>query len=219
MKIKGTMFLLALFLGMAHLSSGQVEYPEDKVSWKFTVEQDGEDAYIVGTITMVEHWHIYAANLPEGAFSIPTEIKLTPNKNYKSVGGVREPKPIFEHDEIAGEDLYYHSNTVKLKRKITVLSEEDFTIKGSFSFQTCDDDHCLPPHTAEFTVKVKGVKKEKETGENTNTDLFENAKGDEVTDDNGNVFVKVNNKWHQVPKGNSTEFYKKYIELAGKDEK
>ena len=215
MKIKGALLLLLLLVSAAKVSYGQIEYPEDKVSWKFTVEQDGEDAHIVGTITMVEHWHVYAANLPEGAFSIPTEISLDPNKSYKAIGGVREPKPIFEHDELAGEDLYYHSNTVILKRKIKVLSEKDFTINGSFSFQTCDDDHCLPPHSADFTVNVKGVEPKEEVPE----DLFENAKGDEVTDAEGNVFVKVNDKWHQVPEGNSKEFYKKYVELAGRDEK
>ena len=206
--------LLFLTIGMK-VSYGQIEYPEDKVSWKFTVEQDGEDAYIVGTITMVEHWHIYAANLPEGAFSIPTEINLKPNKNYKTVGGVKEPKPIFEHDEMAGEDLYYHSNMVKLKRKIKVLSEEDFTIEGTFSFQTCDDDHCLPPHFADISVKVKGVQPKEEAPE----DLFENAEGDEVTNEDGQVYVKVGGEWHPVPEGNSVGFYKKYIALRGKDEK
>ncbi|MDB3907476.1 protein-disulfide reductase DsbD family protein [Crocinitomicaceae bacterium] len=213
MKIKGALLLLLLLVSAAKVSYGQVEYPEDKVSWKFTVEQDGEDAYIVGTITMVEHWHIYAANLPEGAFSIPTEISIKPNKNYKAIGGIREPKPIFEH--VAGEDLYYHSNTVVMKRKIKVLSEKDFTIDGTFGFQTCDDDHCLQPFTTDFSVKVKGFEPKEETLE----DLFENAKGDEVKDDEGNLFVKVNDKWHQVPEGNSSEFYKKYIELAEKDEK
>ena len=149
MKIKGALLLLLLLVSAAKVSYGQIEYPEDKVSWKVTVEQNGEDAYIVGTITMVEH------------------------------------------------------------------SEKDFTINGSFSFQTCDDDHCLPPHSADFTVNVKGVEPKEEVPE----DLFENAKGDEVTDAEGNVFVKVNDKWHQVPEGNSKEFYKKYVELAGRDEK
>lgn len=215
MKSKGKMFLLALFVGLTQLSYGQIEYPEDKVSWKFTVEQDGEDAYIVGTITMVEHWHIYAANLPEGGYSIPSEMILEANKNYKSIGGVKEPKPTYERDKVTGEDLYYHSNTVKLKRKIKVLSEEDFSINGSFSFQTCDDDHCLPPYSAKFSVKVNGVKPKEETPE----DIFENATGDEVKDDEGNTFVKVNGEWHQVPEGNSVGFYKKYLALRGKDEK
>jgi len=141
-------------------SWGQLEFPEDKVSWKFTVEQDGEDAVVVGTITMVEHWHIYAVNLPDGVFTLPTVVTLDKSSDFKLVGGVTEPKPIFEHDELADEDLYYHSHTIKLKQKIKVLSEDDFTLTGTFEFQTCDDTHCLPPFDTEFSVKVKGVEKD-----------------------------------------------------------
>jgi len=52
----------------------------------------------------------------------------------------------------------YHSNTIYLKQKIKINSENDFTLKGVFSFQTCDDKQCLPPHEVDFSIKVKGVK-------------------------------------------------------------
>jgi len=150
---------LTLFTGSVN---AQMEFPEDKVNWSFSIEQDGEDAYIVGEITMVEHWHIYAVHLPEGVYIIPTTLDLKPSSSYKLVGKVTEPKPHFEHDDITDEDLYYHSNTIKIKQKIKVLSENDFTIEGEFGFQTCDDTHCLPPYTAELSLKVKGVEKEVE---------------------------------------------------------
>lgn len=155
---KFAFFLISMFMITA--ANAQLEFPEDKVSWKFSVDQKGEDATIVGTITMDEHWHIYAANLPEGVFILPTEIKLKASPEYKAVGGVIEPKPKFEHDELTDEDLYYHDGTIKMSRKIKVLTDKDFKIKGTFVFQTCDDVKCLPPYSAEFTVNVKGVKKE-----------------------------------------------------------
>lgn len=221
--MRGLIFILVAFFTFQ--SNAQLEFPEDKVSWKFSVEQDGDVAYIVGTITMVEHWHIYAANLPDGAFALPTELKLTPSTKYKNVGKVIEPTPIHEFDELADEHLYYHSGTVKLKRKIKVTSEEDFTVKGVFFFQTCDDNHCLPPHEAEFEVKVKGVKKEVE--ETSNTDNQVKAENGEVLfsiedgfakDENDNDYVEFNGKWFIVPEGNSAAFYKKYLMLGGKHE-
>lgn len=196
--------------------SAQLEFPEDKVSWNFTVVQDGENATIIGTITMVEHWHIYAAKLPADSYLIASDVVLKKSTNYKTLGGVIEPKPHFEHDDLADEDLFYHSNTIKLKRKIKVLSEKDFTLKGVFSFQTCDDTHCLPPHEADFEVKIKGVAKEVDVEGSAND--FSLVSGDETTDKNGNSFVKVNNEWFQVPAGNSSEFYKKYLSLGGKHE-
>ena len=189
-----------LLVGFAVLMTfgvkAQLEFPEDKVSWSFSVQQNGDEATIIGKITMVEHWHIYAANLPEDNMAIPTEIELTASDKYKAIGGVIEPKPIFEHDELADEDLYYHSNTVLLKRKIKVLSDKDFEIKGVFSFQTCDDTHCLPPHYADFTVKVKGVKAtvEEELIEQEELDEEIEPVIDESEDELSNDEVKEDNE-------------------------
>jgi len=209
-------FLVLSAMMMSNNASAQIEYPEDKVSWKFTIVQDGDEATVIGTITMVEHWHIYAANLPDDSFSSPTEFVLTKSSKFKTVGGVIEPKPIFEHDELADENLYYHSDKILMKRKIKVLSEEDFTLSGEFTFQTCDDTHCLRPYTAEFKVKVKGVepKEEVETPENIE-ETFTEVNDDEATDKDGVIYVKVSDKWHAVPEGNSTAFYKKYLTLVG----
>jgi len=139
-------------------TAAQLVLPEDKVSWSFSVEQNGDEATVIGKVTMVKHWHIYAAYLPSGSYLIPTKVNLTPSSNYKLVGQLVEPKPILEHDNITGEDLLYHSNTIYLKQKIKINSENDFTLKGVFSFQTCDDKQCLPPHEVDFSIKVKGVK-------------------------------------------------------------
>lgn len=165
-------FLLLSFLFSAFALSevkAQLELPEDKVHWKFTVEQKGDEATIIGTITMEPKWHIYAANLPEGVFILATEINLPKSSNYKVVGGVIEPKPHFEHDDLTDEDLYYHSGTVKLKRKIKVLSEKDFKLTGTFTFQTCDDVKCLPPYSADFTVTIKGVSADQTEATNAET--------------------------------------------------
>ena len=75
--------LVALFLFVTNVNA-QMEFPEEKVSWKFSIEQDGCNAIIVAKITCVEHWHVYAANLPEGSFLLPTEIE--PDKSCSDLG-------------------------------------------------------------------------------------------------------------------------------------
>lgn len=220
---KSILLFLVLFTGLMSAElNAQLEFPEDKVSWKFTSVQDGADVTVIGTITMVEHWHIYAANLPDGVFTLPTTLELEKSSNYKTVGGVIEPKPHFEHDELADEDLFYHSETIKLKRKIKVSTGKDFVLKGTFGFQTCDDTHCLPPYEADFELNIKGVKQENNNDEAIVQGIentFSSINGDEAKDKNGDSFVKVDNTWHKVPEGNSATFYKKYISLGGSDEK
>ena len=220
---KSILLVLVLFAGLLNTTlNAQLEFPEEKVNWKFTAIQNGEDVTIVGTITMVEHWHIYAAHIPAGSFTLPSTVDLTESSNFKTIGDVTEPKPHFEHDELADEDLYYHSNTVVFKQKIKVLSEKDFVLKGVFGFQTCDDTHCLPPHEADFEVKIKGANKEASVEESKLTALeknFASIYDDEAKDKEGASFVKVNDAWHKVPEGNSNAFYKKYLSLGGNDEK
>ena len=79
--------IVAVFLLLLNVRA-QVEYPEDKVSWEFSIEQEGCNAVIIGKITCVAHWHVYAANLPKGTFLLPTEIEPKKSPNYKVIGKV-----------------------------------------------------------------------------------------------------------------------------------
>jgi len=158
MKLLKRYVLLPIMALLLFVSNGnaQIEFPEDKVSWDFSLEQNGCEATIVVKVTCVEHWHVYGANLPEASFLLPTEVEPDKSSNYEVIGKVIEPKPEFYHDEAADEDIFQHSNAFTLKRKIKINSKEDFTLKGRFSFQTCDESHCLPPFDADFSLKVKG---------------------------------------------------------------
>lgn len=152
-------FILLITLLSYQFSVAQIN-PLEKVSWKFSVEQNGCEAYVIGTATIVNHWHVYAAHLPEGGFALPTEMNLEKSDKYEIVGKLQEPKPEKVHDEILNEDLFLHSGTVKFKQKINILSDKDFTLKGSYTFQTCDDMQCLPPFDDVFEVKIKACNKE-----------------------------------------------------------
>ncbi|PCI96441.1 MAG: hypothetical protein COB15_10175 [Flavobacteriales bacterium] len=209
--------LVALFLFVAN-ATAQIEFPEDKVSWKFSIEQDGCNATIIAKITCVEHWHVYAANLPPEAFSLPTEVEPEQSSNYTVVGKVLEPKPEFYHDDAADEDIYQHSNSFTLKRKIKISSKKDFTLKGRFSFQTCDETHCLPPFDTGFELKVKGCEDEEvteEAGGKAIENSFESVNGDEAKGKDGAEYVRFEESWVRVPEGNSVKFYKKYLSLGG----
>ena len=208
-----TKILVIFFLFLTANSIAQLEFPEDKVKVKFSVEQDGEDAIIIATITVVPHWHINAVKLPEGSFGLATEFNLVKSPSFLLVGGTIEPKPIEKFDELADEKLAYHEGTIKMKRKIKITSEKDFDIKGSFTFQTCNEVRCLPDYTYNFTVKINGVEKKEaqKTEEN-----FDNVSGSITKNKEGVSFVKVDKSWYEVPKGNSPEFYQKYLMLSKK---
>lgn len=151
-----------------------IELPENMVKVKFSVEQNEAEAFIVAEVSVVNHWHINASVLPKGSFGLPTKFDLKPSKHYKVVGGIIEPKPINKYDDMADEHLSYHEGKFKMKRKIEVLSSEDFDLVGSFNFQTCNEVKCLPDYTYDLKVKIKGVEGAVETTIDSETDTLQN---------------------------------------------
>lgn len=212
-------FIAFTFLTVFFTSFAQVELPEDKVKWSFSIEQKDNEATVIAKIKVVEHWHINAVKLPAGSFGIPTTFELKASKDFKSVGGIIEPKPTEKYDELADEQLAFHEGSIILKRKIKVLSEKDFELQGSFGFQTCNDVKCLPDYSVSFKLKVKGVvNKQAIEDQKTLINEFVNVNNEVATDKSGSKYVLVYGRWHKVPNGNSVAFYKQYLILKLKDE-
>ncbi len=147
--------LLSLFTFSVGMTISQIELPEEKVNAKISLQQNDCNLEVVIDVDIVEGWHINSHVLPEGSFSIPTNITIEKSKNYKFRTGIIEPKPILEFDEMADEMMSYHHHKFSLKKKITSNSKKDYVLKGVFSFQTCNDVKCLPEYEQPFELKVK----------------------------------------------------------------
>jgi thiol:disulfide interchange protein DsbD len=146
---------IALILSGKLFSQG-FELPEDKVKYSINVIQKKCVVSIIADIDIEEGWHINGANLPLESFSIPTDLVLDTSSMFISEDSIYEPEVKRIYDKIAKEDLYLHQGKIKISRKVVVNSEKDFVIKGVFTFQTCDDSHCLAPYDGPFEIKVKG---------------------------------------------------------------
>ena len=168
-----------------NLFSQEIEFPEDKVKHSITAVQKGCEVSIIADIEIEEGWHINGANLPLESFSIPTDLYLDTSSMFVIEDTIYEPN--FEHvyDDIAKEDLYLHEGRITISRKIYVSSGKDFILKGFFTFQTCDDNHCLPPYDGPFELKIKGCDVEtlNEINFNSSEVVQENSSNDLVEDD------------------------------------
>jgi thiol:disulfide interchange protein len=132
-----------------------IDFPEDKVKWKFRVEKTEKDVFVVAEVKIEKGWHINAIVLPKGTFGLNTNWTLAKNSNYKLIGKVSEPKPLFMHDNVADEDVAYHVGTVLFKQKIELLTDKDFVIKGTYDYLTCNDFGCLPQYSSTCSINVK----------------------------------------------------------------
>ena len=170
--------LLFLFSGK-NIVSQEMEFPEDKVHYIISAEQNGCEVTIKASIEIDDDWHINAANLPPESFSIPTDLFIDTSSNYILDDKISEPEYHHVYDEIAKEDLYLHSGQLTISRKLYVSTKSDFTVKGFFTFQTCDDNHCLPPYDGPFELAVKGCN-------------FEEFEIPEISEENDIVIVEEN---------------------------
>lgn len=196
--LKNALIILSLFFTYQS-SIAQID-PLEKVSWEFSVEQTNCEAYIIGKATIVDKWHIYAAHLPEGGFALPTVMELEKSDKYEIIGKLEEPKPEKVHDEILNEDLYLHSGTIAFKQKIKILSNKKFKIKGTYSFQTCDDIQCLPPYDDVFEVKVKGCKLDEESNNSEMSFVLNETVNTDSTEEEVTTGITENeNKTKQAP--------------------
>ena len=190
---------LTIFILLSGSNFSQLELPEDIVKVKFSLEQNGAEAFIIADVTVAPKWHINASKLPKGSFGLPTTFDVKPTKNFKVIGGIIEPKPHEEYDPIAEENLAYHEGKFKIKRKINVLSTTDFEVTGSFNYQTCNEVRCLPDYTYEFNLKVKGVEENLNTTEasvdddTTTNDVSNNLHIEETNDDNQSNSISPEN--------------------------
>jgi thiol:disulfide interchange protein len=156
MKLKYIIIFFTSFL--LGTSFSQVALGKDKVKWKFIVEQKDCEATIIAEATIENHWHINAIKLPKEVSSYATAFNFSKSKEYSLVGDVQEPKAIFKHDDLIDEDLYYHEGKIKFRQKIKINGQNDFKIKGTVDFQTCNESECLPPYLNSFDINIKGCK-------------------------------------------------------------
>lgn len=159
------MKLKRLVLGflMAIVSLSAVGQQLNPAKWKYDVKPTSEnEAELVFTVTLDENWHIYSQHTDEMG-PIGLSFSFDKSADYTLVGGVSEPKPHEEYDEMFKCTIRSFSGTVVFKQKIKINSAKDFTVKGVMSYQLCNDGSCIAPEDIDFAFNVKGAKAEATT--------------------------------------------------------
>jgi thiol:disulfide interchange protein len=129
----------------------------DPVSWRASVEQEGDEATLIIKANIGEGWHLYSQHLPSDEGPIASEFTFTESSDFTTDGPVKEGKFITHYDPNFEMDLNYFEGRAVFKQKIKVTSSADFIIKGSVYYMVCDEEKCLPPKDVEIEFKVAGV--------------------------------------------------------------
>ena len=145
--------IFACILGMG--LSAQVLNP---VKWEYSVKSAGNNTYkLVFHALIDQNWHLYSQHIAEGG-PIPTSFDFNTDNHFTLMGKPEElSKPEVKFDKSFNLEIRLFSKEAVFVQEIKSISSDVFTVKGTIEYMCCDDRHCLPPHSDEFSIQVQPV--------------------------------------------------------------
>jgi thiol:disulfide interchange protein DsbD len=125
---------------------------KDPSAWSLKA-QPADNAYdLVFHVTLQPGWHVWALNAGGDGMLIPTTIELE-KSDCAPVGKPREAGKLTETEMegIEGIVRYYSGEADFIQ---TVKAKSGDIVKGSYTYQLCNESMCLPPKTVPFTLRI-----------------------------------------------------------------
>lgn len=136
--------------------SGWSQNVNDIIKWHYSTEKTGANTFeITATATIKKDWHLYTQNPGGDGSQIPTEVTFLKNADVKMDGALKAVGKIISQKIDAVGTIHIYKNTVTFKQKITAA--KNTVLKGYISFQTCNEEMCLPPVDDSFKIKLTGI--------------------------------------------------------------
>jgi len=126
------------------------------VTWTFTAKKVGDKLYEVeAKATIQAKWHLYSQTQPADAIADPTSFVFNANPLLTLDGKVKETGKMEKFtDKNLGVSANQYSNTVTFTQKVKLKANAKTNLTGKVTYQTCDDQKCLPPKTVPFTISL-----------------------------------------------------------------
>ncbi len=141
--MKHIRFALFLLLSFSFFhSNGQILKDESK--WTFEAKKISGNLYeLIIHCVLPNNLHIYALKPGEDPALIPPAFKFNPTNGVTYKGGVKERGKMINED-IPGVGMVH-----MFKKSVDYVQEAEITggatIKGTYSYQICNDETCLSP--------------------------------------------------------------------------
>ncbi len=147
----------ALLLALCFAATSFAQF-ESHAHWNLKTKTISDDEVeLQFTATLDNGWHIYSQHTdPNGPIGI--SFQFDNSKDYKRLSNVKEPKAHEEFDDMFKCTVRSFDKSVTFRQRIKVLTDKDFKVTGTMSYQLCNDGSCIPPDDEPFSFNVKGVK-------------------------------------------------------------
>ena len=150
--MKRHIFLILTFIVVAGINlSAQILNP---IKWLFDAKKISDTEYdLIATAKIDKGWYTYSQFLGNDG-PVPTSLSFDKNAQLQLVGKAEE---VSDHKK-SGFDKIFDMNITKFSQEVKFIQRVKTTgateVKGKISYQTCDDEKCLPPMDADFSYKI-----------------------------------------------------------------
>ena len=139
-----------------HTASLPPPTQEEPVSWTFRTEELNGGRYRLSMVgTLAEGWTLYSQTIDPNVGPIPTEMVVEAGNGVVPQGEVTETSATL-HKKF---DTTWEAEVTKVDGGEVTYSQvveaaPDATVTGYLTFQTCNDEMCLPPRDVPFSFDV-----------------------------------------------------------------
>jgi thiol:disulfide interchange protein DsbD len=162
--ISNTAALGAVFVGLiTGIAAGSAEQiPKEPIRWSISASlpdkplKAGETLKLRLTAKIEEGWHLYSTEQAEGG-PTPTRIALQEGQPFEQTGAIEssEPKVAMDPNFNLLTEYYEEQAHFTIPVKVAASATSGKTeARVNVTFQTCNDQLCLPPKTVKLAVEV-----------------------------------------------------------------
>lgn len=126
------------------------------VSWTFNSKKISDNIYeIQMTASIQQGWHLYSQSQPKDAIAQPTSFLFNKNPLVELDGKVKELGNLekFKDKELEISANQY-SNKVIFTQRVKLKGKAKTNVTGKLTYQTCNDEKCLPAKTINLSVTL-----------------------------------------------------------------
>ena len=150
--MKKLLSLLIVFITIFNVSNAQIFKP---VHWKFDAKKINDTEFdLIATAKLDKGWYTYSQFI-KGDGPLPTTFTFKSSDQYYLVGKNEESSDHTKSgfDKIFDMNITKFSDEVRFTQRVKLITPTA-NISGNVSFQSCDDEKCLPPNDEDFNYKL-----------------------------------------------------------------
>lgn len=153
--MKQFFLVLLILIGLQQCAMAQ-KMEKDPVQWQVQLKTIDENTYqIVAEAKIKEGFHIWALDAGGDGSLINTEINVDADDvQWQDEQWQSNQKPKTETYEFIDGEVNYFEKQVKLSRTFKSASKPEL-VKGTITFQSCNEAMCFPPKDIPFSVESK----------------------------------------------------------------